>query len=73
MKLSQWHDGKVKPVHVGVYERYPDMKETFYNYFDGTFWHWGSLSIDNAYNREINPAIHDEQYCLWRGIIKDKK
>jgi hypothetical protein len=20
MKLSQWHDGNVKPVHIGVYE-----------------------------------------------------
>jgi hypothetical protein len=41
MKLSQWHDGNVKPVHVGVYERDNSGYLGMYSYWNGKYWTFG--------------------------------
>lgn len=70
-KLSQWHDGSVKPVHVGVYERNwddPSVNDS-YSYFDGKTWKFSDSTIDAAFNgRNYVPSIN--QSLKWRGIIK---
>lgn len=71
MKLSQWHYGKVKPVHVGVYETDSEANgdRKCYQYWDGTYWGWCCKNPDdylpNSTSRYQNPH--------WRGIVKDEK
>ncbi|HET8686658.1 MAG TPA: hypothetical protein VFM18_08340, partial [Methanosarcina sp.] len=48
-KLSPWHDGSVKPVHVGVYETSPRGILQFYQYWNGRTWRVSSISIDGAF------------------------
>jgi hypothetical protein len=71
MKLSQWHDGKDKPVHIGVYES-DDAKGLGYNkhwyrFWDGKAWMNGSPYINISYK---NRSISVYQDWPWRGIIK---
>ena len=71
-KLSPWHDGSVKPVHVGVYESDDKLGDGFYNHWyrlwDGKNWHSGAnLKRAAASNR----AISIYQDWPWRGILKD--
>lgn len=79
MKLSQWHDGSVKPFHVGIYQICPD--DLAYSYFDGNnfgyMWFLDccnsdhQIAINNAYrDRNISIEHFNEK---WRGIVKDKK
>jgi len=72
MKLSQWHDGSVKPVHVGVYESdsYKCEFSVWYRLWDGNYWHNGRSSVNNAAKNE---TISNFQDWSWRGIVKDKK
>jgi hypothetical protein len=70
MKLSQWHDGKVKPVHIGVYER----KDGWFNYFDGKHWMRGSDAPHLADRSGMFCGqAHENQKIKWRGIVKDEK
>lgn len=69
-ELSPWHDGDVKPVHVGVYERY-SFGNCYYNFFDGKVWYWGSMIKENALLNYTNS--HDAHYYQnlpWRGVLK---
>lgn len=69
MKLSQWHSGKVKPVHVGVYEVQPSQEYKYYSWFDGKIWrgHW--LSIDTAFENKYY-EYEGSKTKNWRGIVK---
>lgn len=69
LKLSQWHDGSVKPVHVGVYE----VKECggiWYSYFDGSNFMYRSCSASDAYNRATCPSLYGAIPINWRGVLK---
>jgi len=73
MKLSQWHDGSVKPVHIGWYECKGEYLLTFsgesevWRYWDGKNWKW-KLERYHPYFEPISASIHD--YDNWRGIVK---
>ena len=47
LKLSQWHDGSVKPVHVGVYQ---NGCEEVYQFWNGSFWCSAKYTIEDAVN-----------------------
>jgi len=74
LKLSQWHDGSVKPVHEGVYERYdingeqnPD-KLNYFSRWDRYKWFSCSDTVIYAYETEFTSMSQ----CLpWRGIVKE--
>lgn len=71
LKLSQWHDGSVKPVHVGFYNVICNAiwSKQSWSYWDGKFWSAQNCSgIQYAKN-------HIGDYCeyqnkKWRGIVK---
>lgn len=68
-KLSPWHDGSVKPVHVGVYQTKTkgDMVD-IYQYWDGKFWGYMAWEKDGAV---IGSCLRSEsQKPKWRGILK---
>jgi hypothetical protein len=75
LKLSQWHDGSVKPVHVGVYERDIPIVGANYARWDGNRWMAWSRDIKLA---DVTSLISFKQVGAkgafkWRGIVKDKK
>lgn len=74
MKLSQWHDGSVKPVHVGVYEsdnqKGRGFYQTWYRKWDGKRWINGNGSVEWAF-KQASPSLYQD--WPWRGIVKDKK
>lgn len=65
MKLSQWHDGTVKPVHIGVYNRMTE--DDWFNYWNGKFWINGETT---AYSASLNTGKSIFQNERWRGIVK---
>jgi hypothetical protein len=64
MKLTQWHDGSVKPVHEGVYERdlpFGVWKAKFRN----------GKWLDSGFDwLEVlgQQGISKYQNCRWRGL-----
>lgn len=69
LKLSPWHDGSVKPVHVGVYEGYDDYnRKSYYSWFNGKifngWWHSIEAAIFNMYFGA------GSQVKKWRGVLK---
>lgn len=64
LKLSQWHDGSVLPVHVGVYE---SIGKGWYRLFDGKFWRNGDETIELALQDKSHSPFQNEK---WRGIVK---
>jgi len=72
MKLTQWHSGKVKPVHIGVYEVQPSDKHKYYSYFDGNKWrgHW--WTIEHAYEKKSWQYVSSET-TKWRGLAEKPK
>jgi len=65
-KLSQWHDGSVKPVHVGVYET--DIEPSTFQFWNGEFWGYCGVNPSSAYSGKRFKSAH--QYGKWRGILK---
>ena len=69
MKLTQWHDGKVKPVHKGIYERNTfNGKPKSYSYFDGNFWRPYAHTIGAALTNSKCNWISSYQDSRWRGL-----
>ena len=66
-KLTPWFDGKVKPVHIGVYMQMCGFKQLVgYQYWNGSYWGlWGS-TIDSA--SDGRPARACNQDDKWRGL-----
>ena len=67
MKTTPWYPGTVKPVRVGVYERwYPLSNEAFFSFWTGKFWRAGTKNINATfYERES-----DFQNFKWRGLTE---
>jgi len=68
-KLTPWFGWNTKPARVGVYEA-EWRSGTYYNYWDGKEWHWGSSSSDVA--RRDDPVSRFERARLlrWRGLAE---
>lgn len=71
MKLSKWHDGNVKPVHDGVYERdysFLQGREATYRYckWEDNKWYCCHVFLENA----INESFPSLALCPWRCIVK---
>jgi hypothetical protein len=71
MKLSQWHDGNVEPVHIGIYETSSHKFDGYFSYWDGKKFNgmWGSRSTAEIKSDFGSCSIPTR----WRGIVKDKK
>jgi hypothetical protein len=69
MKLTQWHDGSVKPVHKGVYERsgYGSLN---YSLWNGKRWNFSARTVEMA-KYEIAPSL--TQFLKWRGLANKPK
>lgn len=63
--FTQWHDGKTKPVHVGVYQ-----KGKFFSYWTGKIWNPLGGTVADAYLLRL--AYPEFQSCSshnpWRGL-----
>ena len=71
LKLSPWHDGSVKPVHVGVYERsFPNtvFKSNYYTYWDGDIWRSNNTFIPSKASHFLGYSFLQHQ--KWRGVLK---
>ena len=74
LKLSHWHDGKVNPVHVGVYQ----VNIQYYNnQIFHSFWNGNSFGrvtingVEVAFKlRDENTLLIKSSYTKWRGILK---
>ena len=64
-KLSQWHDGSVKPVHDGVYQRKFPSDFRYSKFYKG-HWHWYGDTIIEADRSKMK----SEHFVPWRGIVK---
>jgi len=67
MKLSQWHLGKIKPVHVGVYERKFRIDKQSFSFWDGKKW---SVCSGFTYVHINRTLLSGYQNLKWRGIVK---
>ncbi len=65
-KLTQWHDGKIKPVHVGVYQRFIFLDTYAYSFWNGYKWRAYRATIGAA---EIENVISIHQNLRWRGLV----
>lgn len=64
---TQWFDGRLKPAHVGVYERKLPWGGTAFWHWSGR-WDYGGEEIPSRAipNRHPSP----EQNLQWRGLAK---
>ena len=69
-KLTQWHDGDVKPVHEGVYETQREFKyeKSNYAYWTGSHFSWIRSSIKCAFESRYNGT--GLPVCQWRGLAE---
>lgn len=76
LKLSQWHDGSVLPVNVGVYnvlsKEDKEEKSNYYSFWNGKHWN-GHWTINNVMpNKDF--GVYNQSGCSvttkWRGIVK---
>ena len=76
LKLSPWHDGSVKPVHVGWYEVEGDYIIVDHGSFawrkwNGRQWRWDGVPHGfKACEDGLREAKLYHGY-KWRGILKD--
>ena len=69
MKLSQWHLGKIKPVHVGVYERKFRIDKQSFSFWDGKKW---SVCSGFASVHITRNLLSNFQNLKWRGIVRNE-
>jgi hypothetical protein len=71
MKLTQWHKGTVKPIHIGVYQK----EAMDYSFWNGKFWNNVSHSIRGAIdNNKRFPYLKSTFFNeKWRGLAKKPK
>lgn len=69
--VTQWFDGAVKPVHIGVYERsiYGSGSTAFWNW-NGQYWeHGGYRTPTVPRHRLVTPSLN--QSLPWRGLAEN--
>ena len=72
MKLTKWIPGNVKPVRVGVYERFYDRTTPWrsirYSYWNGKF--WGVYADTPEEAKRLSTIRSLEQTLPWRGLAR---
>lgn len=68
-KVTDWFKGKVKPVHIGVYERV-EGATTFYSYWNGTV--WGAFGFTPLVAYHYQSCKSNRQDAPWRGLKNNK-
>jgi len=68
MKLSPWHDGNVKPVHIGVYQVESSANGDYYSMWDGSNFLGAWCSVERAITK--GTISHADKYKQWRGVLK---
>ena len=73
LKLSQWHDGSVKPAHVGWYQCHGDFAQSFFREVGFVWRKWTKSGWKwmNPNGRLVPAAFH--YMDKWRGIVKCDK
>lgn len=67
-KLSQWHSGDVKPVHVGVYQR-KIFGAIVYGKWTGKIWNCSASTAKEADKHKKASYYLNPRY-EWRGLTK---
>lgn len=71
-KVSDWIDGSVKPVHVGLYQTIGRVNPTVYwRYWNGKYWGWGSVDKRDAYECRYHDSVIRSKG--WRGLTTPAK
>jgi hypothetical protein len=70
MTLTTWFDGRIKPVHIGVYERRSTFGFAHYSYWNGKKWKLISSTPDKAFNARLDSDDSHFQHLEWRGICQ---
>jgi hypothetical protein len=68
LKLSPWHDGSVKPVRSGLYQRriFGGISPC---YFHQGKWYCYGLNVEDAI-REFRNRNPSDKLVKWRGVLK---
>lgn len=67
MKLTDWYNGNIKPVHIGVYERKSNHGLNAYSYWDGNHWKmFGATPLNAEESQCGDNSVF--QTLPWRGI-----
>lgn len=69
MTLTTWFDGRIKPVHIGVYERKSTYGFAHYSYWDGEVWKLISSTPHKAHQARWDDDSYF-QHLEWRGVAK---
>lgn len=72
MKLTDWYQQDVMPVHIGIYQRlYSSINGMiYYCYWDGKRWYAGADYIDGAIGWYDN-SCRSTHLFPWRGVSKE--
>ena len=70
MILTSWFDGRIKPVHIGVYERRSTFGFAHYSYWNGKKWKLISSTPEEAFKVRVDCHNSYFQTLEWRGVVK---
>jgi hypothetical protein len=70
MTLTTWFDGRIKPVHIGVYERRSTFGFAHYSYWNGKKWKLISSTPDEAFKVRVDCHNSYFQTLEWRGVCQ---
>ena len=71
MKRTPWFSPKVKPVHVGLYERKVKDFGSPWSFWNGEYWGgWGGTPMIAVENKRHKSSRQDWQ---WRGLATKPK
>ena len=68
---TDWFQGKVKPVRVGVYQRNYEGDWLLFSYWDGQYWGWTQPGSPKAAAHFRYPPS-SVQELPWRGVPKER-
>ena len=69
MTLTTWFDGRIKPVHIGVYERKSTYGFAHFSYWDGEVWKLISSTPHKAHEARWDDDSFF-QHLEWRGVCQ---
>ena len=68
---TDWFDADVKPARPGVYQVKSELVNTWFRYFDGVNWYFGSGTPVGALRERDEFQEILENFWSWRGITND--
>jgi hypothetical protein len=69
MTLTSWFDGRIKPIHIGVYERKSTFGFAHFSYWNGEVWKLISSTPHNAHQARWDDDSFF-QHLEWRGVCQ---